>query len=172
LAQTPTKKTPSYAINVDSKAALLDIANKHTKHVLDVATRRKTIEIRKSTSISFHWVKGHVDLKGNERAEYLAKIAANYNTSMAYDAVPINRGKQILEDYYINIWNAIYINSANAYHTKLVIPTIFHRLSLTLWFNFILTQFLRSHGSFRSYLYNINKTPSFINSALNMRSRI
>jgi hypothetical protein len=90
----------------------------------------------------------------------LAKIAASYNTSVAYDAVPINRGKQILEDYYIKIWNAIYFNSANASHTKLFIPSIFHRLSLTLWPNFILTQFLTNHGIFRSYRHNINKTPS------------
>jgi ribonuclease HI len=59
------KKTSSYAINVDSKAALLAIANKHTTHPLAVAIRRKTIELRKSTSVSFHWVKGHERLKGN-----------------------------------------------------------------------------------------------------------
>jgi len=89
----------------------------------------------------------------------LAKIAASYNTTIAYDAIPINRGKQILEKYYIKIWNATYINSANASHTKLFIPTIFHRLSLLLWPNFILTQFLTNHGSFRSYLHKMNKTP-------------
>jgi len=51
-------------------------------------------------------------------------------------------------------------NSANASHTKLYIPTIFHRLSLPLWPNFLLTQFLTNHGSFRSHLHKINKTPS------------
>jgi len=65
----------SYVINVDSKAALRAIANKHTTHSLAVATRLKTTELRNSTSITFHWVKGHVGLKGNERADYLAKIA-------------------------------------------------------------------------------------------------
>ena len=86
-------------------------------------------------SISFHWVKGHEGLKGNESADYLAKIEATYNTSIAYDAFPKNRGKQIQVDYYIKIWNAIYtyVKSADASHTKLFIPTIFHRLSLTLW---------------------------------------
>jgi hypothetical protein len=120
----------------------------------------KTTELRNSTSVTFHWVKGHVGLKGNERTDYLAKIAASYNTTIAYDAIPVNRGKQILEDYYINIWNATYIKSANASHTKVFIPTIFHRLSLPLWPNFILTQFLTNHGSFRSYLHKTNKTPS------------
>ena len=78
--QSQGKKTSSYAISVDSKAALLAIANKHTTHPLAVATRLKTIELSNSTSITFHWVKGHAGLKGNERADYLAKTVASDNT--------------------------------------------------------------------------------------------
>jgi len=158
--QSQGKKTSSYAINVDSKAAILAIANKHTAHPLAVAIRMKTTELRISTSITFHWGKGHARLKGNERADYLPKTAASYNTAIAYDAIPIIRGKQTLEDYYTRIWNAIYVNSANASHTKLFIPTIFHRLPLSLWPSFLLTQFLTNHGSFCSYLHKINKKPS------------
>jgi hypothetical protein len=33
-------------------------------------------------------------------------------------------------------------------------------LSLPLWPNFILTQFLTNHGSFHSYLHKTNKTPT------------
>jgi len=74
-------KKNSYAINVDSKAALLTIANKYTNHPLAVAIRVKAIKLRNSTSITFHWVKGHAGLKGNERADYLAKTVARYNTN-------------------------------------------------------------------------------------------
>ena len=154
------QKRASYAINVDSKAALLAIANRHTNQPIAVAVRLETIKLKNSTSNTFHWVKGHAGLKGNERADYLAKIAASYNTTIAYDEIPINQGKQILEDYYIKIWSATYINSVNASHTKLFIPTIFHRLSISLWPNFILTQFLTNHGSFQSYLLRMKKTPS------------
>jgi len=105
--QSQGKKISSYAINLDSKAAILAIANKHTTHPLAVATRLKTIEPRNSTSINIHWVKGHAGLKGNERADYLAKRVASYNTTVAYDAIPIIRGKQSLENYYTKIWNAI-----------------------------------------------------------------
>jgi hypothetical protein len=52
--QSQGKKTSSCAINVDSKAALLAAANKHTTHPLAVATRLKTTELRNSTSITFH----------------------------------------------------------------------------------------------------------------------
>jgi len=130
--QSQGKKISSYSINVDSKAALLAIANKHTTHPLPVVIKVKAITLRNSTSITFHWVKGHTGLKGNERADYLAKTVARYNTTIAYDEILINRGKQILEDHYTKIWNAICENSANASHTKLYIPTIFHRLSLPI----------------------------------------
>jgi ribonuclease HI len=71
--QSQGKKTSSYAINVDSKAALLAIGNKNTTHPLANASRLKTIKLRTSTSITLHWVKGYAGLKGNERADYLAK---------------------------------------------------------------------------------------------------
>jgi ribonuclease HI len=115
---TPKAKPPSFAINVDSKTALLAIANKRMTHPLAVATRKKTTELRTSTSFTFHWVKAHAGLRGNERADYLARTAANYNTTIAYNAISINRGKQLLEEHYIKIWNATYINSTNASHTK------------------------------------------------------
>jgi ribonuclease HI len=157
--QCKLKKTSSYAINVDSKAALLAIANKHTTHPLATATRMKITELRKSTSIAVHSVKAHIGLEGNEKADFLAKTVASYNTTVAYDAIPINQGKQILENCYVKIWNVTYINSANTSHTKLFIPTIFYRLPLSLWPNFILTQFLTNDVSFHSYLHKMNKMP-------------
>jgi ribonuclease HI len=59
----------------------------------------KTIELRKYTSIAFHWVKGHIGLEGHERATYLAKTVVSNNTTMADNALPINPGKQNLENY-------------------------------------------------------------------------
>jgi ribonuclease HI len=81
--QSQGRKTSSYTINIDSKAALLTIANKHTTHPLAVVTRLKTIELRNSTLFTFHWVKGHAGLKGNKRAHYFAKTVASYSTTTA-----------------------------------------------------------------------------------------
>ena len=97
------KKTSSYAINVDSKAAVFATASKHTTHPLAIATRLKTTELRNSTSITFHWVKGHAGLKGNVRGDYLAKPVASYNTTIAYDVIPTTQRKQTLQDYYTKI---------------------------------------------------------------------
>jgi len=84
----------------------------------------------------------------------------SYNPNITYDAIPVSRGKQLLEDYYTQIWDATYINSGKASHTKLLIPSIFHRKSLSLWPNHILTQLLTNHGCFRSYLHKIKKAPT------------
>ena len=58
------------------------------------------------------------------------------------------------------MWKATYRNSTNASHTKQFIPTIPHRLSISLWPNFNLKQFLTNHGGFRSYLHKMKKTSS------------
>ena len=67
---------------------------------------------------------------------------------------------QLLEDYYPKIWNATYINSEKASHTKPLIPSIFHRMFLPLRPNHILTQLLTNHGCLRSYLHNMKKAPT------------
>ena len=132
-----------------SKAALLAIANKHSTHPLAADTRRKIIELRTTTMITFNWIKGHASLKGNERADYLNKTVASYNPNVTYDAIPVSRGKQLLEAYYTQIWDATYTNSGKASHTKPFIPSTFRRNSLSLWPNLILTQLLTNHGCFR-----------------------
>ena len=153
-------RPPSFAIHVDSMAALLAIKDRQATHPLAVKIRTKVINLRTSTQITFHWVQGHTGLEGNERADYLAKVAASYKHATSYNAVPRSTGKKMLDDYYTTIWNAAYTNSEKAAQTKLFIPTIPYRLSLSLSPNHILTQFLTNHGSFRQYLFKMNKVPS------------
>jgi len=55
-------KSASYAINADSKAALIAIANRQSTHPLVVDASRKTSELRTATSITYHWIRGHTQV--------------------------------------------------------------------------------------------------------------
>ena len=127
-------------------SVILAIANKHTTHPIAVDTRRKLIELSKDISVKIHWVKGHSGIQGNEKADYMAKIVVSYIPNITYDTIPISRGKRILEDYYTGVWNATYTNSEKGLHTKVFIPSIFHRKTQTLWPDYVHTQFLTNHS--------------------------
>jgi hypothetical protein len=119
--------------------------------------RRKTMEIRTVTSITFHWVKGHTGLEGNKTADYLARTIASYNPTISYDAIPVSTGKEILEDYYTKIWNGTYVNSEKSYtyqnahslHLPQIRPTPMTKLF----------SHTTNHGCFRSYFYKMEKVP-------------
>lgn len=98
--QHQRRRHESFAIHVDSKAALFAIKDRHTTHPIAVTIRTNSIKLKRHTSISFHWVKGHAGLLGNERADYLAKIAASYKTSIGYNRIPRTRSRQLLRQYY------------------------------------------------------------------------
>ena len=74
-----------------------------------------------------------------------------------YNGIPLIGSKQLQTEYYINIWNSSYINSENTMNTKLLIPNVHYKLSLFLWPNNIITQFLIKHCSFHSYQYKMRK---------------
>jgi len=59
-------KSPSYAINADSKAALLAIANKLATHPLAVNIRKKTIDLRslRSHSTGYGDTQGRKEMRG------------------------------------------------------------------------------------------------------------
>jgi hypothetical protein len=157
--QNKGKKTSSYANNVDSKAALLAIAYKHTTHSLAVATRLKTIKLRNSTSIAFHWVKGHTGLKGNERVDYLVKqlrvtilprVRRNPNQSGKADTGRLLHKN--LERNISKLCKCLPHKTIHTHHLPQTFPSSLAQL--------LLTQFLTNHGSFRSYLHKMDKTPS------------
>ncbi|PSN33717.1 hypothetical protein C0J52_26526 [Blattella germanica] len=48
-------------------------------------------------------IKGHSGVRGNERADHIAKSTATQIHNIVYDAIPILQGKQLVRDYYNKI---------------------------------------------------------------------
>ncbi|KAJ4449349.1 hypothetical protein ANN_00747 [Periplaneta americana] len=97
------KDKTSYGIHIDSQAALHAVANKRMTQPIAVYIRKKMIDLKNTTEISLIRNKHHSGIKGNERAEYLAKTAARYRNTIQYNSIPLPLSKRLIQNYYINI---------------------------------------------------------------------
>lgn len=74
-------KANTFAIYSDSMSALQTVINTGTFHPLATETRENISYItQQNKALSLFWIKAHVGLKGNERADHLAKEAAIAST--------------------------------------------------------------------------------------------
>ncbi|XP_049868531.1 uncharacterized protein LOC126368553, partial [Pectinophora gossypiella] len=82
----------SFGIYSDSRSALETVVNYDTKHHLAVTIRANVAAgKRQKKEISFFWIKAHAGLEGNERADQLAKDAAQrVKTKPNYDLCPVS----------------------------------------------------------------------------------
>ena len=150
----------TYAINVDSQAALKAIATSKSTNPSVIQIRTETHNLLPKNKVKFHWVRGHTGNCGNERADFLAKIVSKNHKVLHYDKLPLSFCKRQLQDHYKKLWNQLYITSPKASHTKHFFPNVFCRQQTNIHPNFILTQFLTSHGKFQQYLHKIGKSNS------------
>lgn len=104
--------------------------------------------------ICITWVRGHTGIVGNERADELAKMAANSDVPLSYNLCPISYIKKLAKEHYMQEWNERWVNSDKGILTKeLYFPTVYDRNKCkVITPNFVLTQFLTGHGKFGEYL--------------------
>ncbi|XP_023236064.1 uncharacterized protein LOC111635355 [Centruroides sculpturatus] len=89
----------------DSRIALWQVKNKNHKLPI-VNDSLKTLKHLRdnNTQIYFHWVKGHSDTNENDRADDLAKKAANITSKIHYQALPLTTVLSSLRSIIINKW--------------------------------------------------------------------
>ncbi|GBN38144.1 Putative protein in type-1 retrotransposable element R1DM [Araneus ventricosus] len=148
-----SKQWHRFHIFSDSKSVLQSLTcPKNTRqNVLELKDLFGTIA--KSKWIRLHWVKAHVGIYGNERADQFAKIATNKESvdfkCLKSKATMIRSIRQEL----LNVWQVRWDRPGNGRHTHKYIPQV--RLKVPNYSPFV-TQFLTDHGRFPAYFYRFN----------------
>lgn len=141
----------------DSRSALETITNYNALHPLAVKTRenlKKAFNLGKT--VSFYWVKAHVGLIGNERADQLAKEAAlSSRRRPDYDQVPVSFVKRIIRKDSLDEWNGRYKSGDTASVTKVFLPDVIdaYRTIRSIRPAGLLTQVFTGHGGLSQYLH-------------------
>ena len=76
---------PTVLINSDSRAALMALMNVTVKSKVVNDTRKKLNQLSQSAQVNLRWVKSHVNFRGNETADKLAKAGAANIGSLEID---------------------------------------------------------------------------------------
>ena len=152
-------KTTNYTsclINSDSLSGLNALQDTQTTDYLTQQILHQLHSTEKH--IYFSWVRGHVGLHGNERADALAREAAiNSHSNFLFTPFPLSFIKRKLKLSLLSTWQQSWDQSPKGRYTYQFFPKIAQDLQIT---SRALILFFTNHGPFQSYLFKINRSPS------------
>ncbi|XP_023238437.1 uncharacterized protein LOC111637226 [Centruroides sculpturatus] len=111
-----------------------------------------------SLNIKIKWIKAHIGIEGNEKADVLAKVATSL-TETTYNKIPVSYIKRLVWQESIEEWQEEWSYSDKGRHTFWLLSNIEERLNDLRWLtsDFITTQLLTNHCNTKEYLKRIGK---------------
>lgn len=145
------------AIISDSRAALQTLEDPNNTNPIANQIRMELSNLEeKGVEIKLFWVKAHINIKGNERADALAKEAAlKLRTKPAYDAFPLSFAKRQIRIRTVEKWQIRYQEATTGGITKIFFPKVAtaNRILREIETDNCQAQIFTGHGGFRAYLY-------------------
>ena len=148
----------------DCQSALASISNPHrSRHfivneIISNINRLKTNKI----SVSLAWIPGHAGIKGNEKADSLAKKAAQRRPEQNTVALSTDEVKNYLYNVCKCKWNEVYQECEKGWQYKTLRPTIHTKLSElpSRRYNTVIFRMRSVHCRLNQHLKRIGCAPS------------
>lgn len=145
------KVSNKFNIFSDSRSALLSINSNLTKHYLVSLIKKNLSLIPGDIVLDFYWIPGHTGIRGNERADSLAKKATRSFHPFRFGKVPITFIKGIIWQTIFDLWQRDWNNTITSRNAFSFLPYIKDRLANKNFSpNFHLSQIITGHGNFNS----------------------
>lgn len=119
-------KEANSSILSDSRSSLECLSQPDPENPIAAEIQNRVREARKAgREMHLYWVKAHVGIPGNERADELAKRAAlKDKRAPVYDRFPISYGKIVLRERTVALWQARYLQAEGGSGTRIFFKDI------------------------------------------------
>ncbi|XP_050665945.1 uncharacterized protein LOC126966114 [Leptidea sinapis] len=152
-------KMPDMKVEIlsDSRSSLELLRDRSSFHPIAFEIKNLIQRARNmGKTIRFRWVRAHVGIEGNERADHLAKDAAlRSKLRSAYDGVPVSTLRRNIRGRTLEVWQERYTAGQTASVTKAFLPDVkvSYKLIREEPFSAFMAQVITGHGGFAAYLH-------------------
>ncbi|XP_067132763.1 uncharacterized protein [Centruroides vittatus] len=151
-----TQSAHEIIIHMDSQAAIQTL--QQYKDSNQMAMEVKKLLKLSNIIVKVKWVKAHVGVADNERADALAKEAANL-PEVTYNKIPSTHIKGLLRQYTIEEWQDRWTYSNKGRHTYWLLPNVEERIKELSWLpiDYVRTQLYSNHCNTKEYLQRVGQ---------------